>query len=222
MSLFTSLISNSIYGAIKNWMMMKKQRDIIIDPMSCLIKLSILGYMPIGTKMSIANNKILFNQPSLLQGTIRFFQADNREDLHNLFNPIQKSIQWYWNKEDSNTLYIFDLAINGLKTLKKSYPSNSTIQYTLDYYINLLNKKNLEDYTTAEEDESSKNSIYDFLKILWNQREINIIIELLREYNCKSDKDVSEAETIVLAINTMTDIKDSKLSHFLEHHTSIL
>jgi hypothetical protein len=108
--MFSSIVSNSLYDAIKSWIYKPKQKDIIIDPMSCLIKLSILSYFPDGTKMSIANNKIFFNEPTLMQGTIRFFQSDNREDLHNLFNPIQKSIHWYWNKDDERVQYLFNLA----------------------------------------------------------------------------------------------------------------
>lgn len=221
--MFSSVVSNSLYGAIKSWLYKPKQKDIIIDPMSCLIKLSILSYFPDGTKMSIANNKIFFNEPTVMQGAIRFFQADNREDLHNLFNPIQKSIHWYWNKDDERVQYLFNLAIAGLHILKKSYPIHSTIQHTLDYYINLLIRKDIPKELEVEQD-SMANTIYTFLKGLWNKREINIIIELLKEYKLKIDEDTSskEAETLLHTINAMTDIKDTKLNTFLLEHTTIL
>jgi hypothetical protein len=227
--MFSSVVSNSLYGAIKTWMYKPKQKDMIIDPMSCLIKLSVLSYFPDGTKMSITNNKIYFNEPTALQGAIRFFQSDNREDLHNLFNPIQKCIKWYWNADDTGAQLLFALAITGLRVLKKSYPIHSTIQHTLDYYINLLIRKELCDESTSLSDEaessnSSANTIYKFLKNLWNKREINIIIELLKEYKIKTDEDKASKEALILlnTINTMIDIKDSKLNDFLLEHTTIL
>jgi hypothetical protein len=202
-----------------------KQRDIIIDPMSCLIKLSVLGYFPDGTKISIAQNKIFFNEPTLMQGVIRFFQSDNREDLHNLFNPIQKSIKWYWNPDDEGSQYLFNLATDGLKMLKKAYPIHSTIQHTLDYYINIIAHKDIiDDATMAPTTQNT--SIYEFLKGLWNPREINIIIELLKEYKNKISTPTAvidrEAETLLATINAMTDIKDGKLNTFLFEHSTIL
>jgi len=154
--MFSSLVSNGFYGAFKSWLTSTKQKDIIIDPMSCTIKLAVLSFYPPGTKISIFNNKIHFNSPTILQGTIRYFKSDNREDLHNLFNPIQKSIQWYWNEKDEGIVYLFILAINGLKILKHSYPSHSTIQYTLDYYINLLVRKEIDGVNIAISEDVDK------------------------------------------------------------------
>jgi hypothetical protein len=229
--MFSSVVSNGLYGAITTWIYKPKQKDILIDPMSCLIKLAVLSHLPDGTKMSIINNKILFIEPNILQGAIRFFQSDNREDLHNLFNPIQKGIKWYWNNEDEGIKYLFKLATNGLYVLKKSYPLHSTIQHTLDYYIKLLDSKELvdekleEDVSTQESEINTTKSIYTFLKGLWNKREINIIIELLKEYKLKRDdvqKELNESLTLLNTINAMTDIKDKKLNIFLLEHTTIL
>ena len=77
----------------------KKDKNIIIDPVSCLVKLSILSLYPKGTKISISNNGLSFNNSTVFQGSIRFIQGDCREDLHNIFKPIQKSIEWYWNTD---------------------------------------------------------------------------------------------------------------------------
>jgi hypothetical protein len=263
--MFSSLVSNGFYGAFKSWLTSTKQKDIIIDPMSCMIKLAVLSFYPPGTKISIFDNKIHFNSPTIFQGTIRYFKSDNREDLHNLFNPIQKSIQWYWNEKDEGIVYLFILAINGLKILKHSYPSHSTIQYTLDYYINLLvrkeidgisveidkqlgsalasasasiiskssNKKDkdkiLEKDIVVEPSPSpinpNNNLVYSFLKGLWNKRELFIMIELLKEYKSKTDEEgynEEEANAILSSIDSMTDIKDTKLYNFLLEHTTIL
>lgn len=126
---------------VSNFLKSKKEKNIIIDPLSCMIKLSILGFYPEGTKISVTDNQISFNEPSFYQGTIRYFKGDGREDLHNLYNAIQKCIEWYWDKDDRDIIFLFRTAIEGLKKLKKTYQPNSTIQHTLDYYICCLKGK---------------------------------------------------------------------------------
>ena len=39
----------------------------VLDPFSCLIRLCLLNYKPIGTKLSFTNNKIIFQEPDFLQ-----------------------------------------------------------------------------------------------------------------------------------------------------------
>ena len=39
----------------------------VLDPFSCLIRLCLLNYKPIGTKLSFTNNKIVFQEPDFLQ-----------------------------------------------------------------------------------------------------------------------------------------------------------
>ena len=75
---------------------MNKKRDSILDPLTCLVRLSILDFKPLGTKISLNNNKIKYNEPNVLQGAIRWTNGDAREDLHNLFNPLKKAVLlWY-------------------------------------------------------------------------------------------------------------------------------
>ena len=117
----------------------KKEKNIIIDPISCLIKLSVLSLYPEGTKICLYNNSIGFCNPNILQGSIRFVNGDGREDLHNLFKPIKKSIEWFANKSKYKQIPILHkMSIVGLTKLKKCYQDNSTIQHSLDYYISYI------------------------------------------------------------------------------------
>ncbi len=86
MDLISKGFANSLYffnfiTSFRN----KQDKNIIIDPMSCLIKLSIIKFFPIGTKISIGDNMITILDPGLMQGTYRFVKGDGREDLHNLY-----------------------------------------------------------------------------------------------------------------------------------------
>ena len=209
-----------IYNLFTNWKN-HKDKNIIIDPMACLIKLSILGFYPSGTKISIADNMINIVEYSLLQGTFRFFKGDGREDLHNLYIPIIKSIEWYWN-ENNEIKNLFDFAVKGIENLKSSYPVNSTICHTLDLYTYHLSTKHTTTFHNKEilyETKSEHNKIHEYLKQLWNEREIHIIIELLLEYNIKNNiNDFHIINTII----DLTNAKELKFKCFLKEHFASL
>ena len=122
--------------------MKKKEKNTIIDPFSCLLKLSMLKYLDKGTKISVHQNRICFNSPTMIQGVVRFIYGDGREDLHNIFQPIQKCVEWFWNDKNEDMLYMFNNSVTGLKILKQSYSTYATIQHTIDYYIIVLMQKN--------------------------------------------------------------------------------
>jgi hypothetical protein len=198
-----------------------KDKHVIIDPISCMIKLSILRYYPIGTKISISDNMVTILDASMLQGAYRFLKGDGREDLHNLYVPIIKSIEWFWDKDNKEIIHLFDFAIKGLENLKSSYPINSTICHTLDLYIHHLSTKQIKNFQNKDikykNENNEHNAIHDFVKQLWNKREIHIIIELLLEYdNKKNEKQLLES------ILQLTNAKEIKLKEFLKQHFASL
>ena len=198
-----------------------KERDIIIDPISCLIKLSILSFYPSGTKISISNNMVSIIEPGILQGAFRFFKGDNREDLHNLYVPIIKSIEWYWD-EKTEIKHLFNYSIIGLQNLRSSYPKNSTITHTLDLYIHHLITKQTKTFQNKEiEMSNDDNMIHEYLKKLWNPREIHIVIEMLLEYDNKRKTNIVEQQ-ILNSILDLTMVKEKKLTLFLKEHLTTL
>uniref|UniRef100_A0A6C0HUW5 Uncharacterized protein n=1 Tax=viral metagenome TaxID=1070528 RepID=A0A6C0HUW5_9ZZZZ len=223
MDFISKSISNGLY--LVNYLTNLKNKDdknIIIDPMSCLIKLSILKFCPIGTKISIGDNMITILDPGLLQGAVRFIKGDGREDLHNLYIPLIKSIEWYYkSKIDSEIKTLFDFSINGLEILKLSYPINSTICHTLDLYIHHLTTKQTNTLYDKELKLEENNKIHDYLKQLWTQREIHIIIELLLEYEINIQNNKKETQ-LLQSILIMTTAKELKLKDFLKNHFASL
>ena len=140
--MINELITSGAMHSLKSVFQKKKERNVIIDPFSCLVKLSLIRYLDEGTKISIYQNRLNFNAPSYIQGIVRFVYGDNREDLHNILLPIQKCVEWYWNDRNTDMIYMFNNAVLGLKFLKNSYSTYATIQHTLDYYIIILMQKN--------------------------------------------------------------------------------
>lgn len=225
---FNASIMLNLFNGWKN----NKEKNIIIDPMSCLIKLGLLTFYPAGTKISIADNKITISEPSIFQGTFRFLNGDGREDLHNLCAPIVKSIEWYWNPEDKEMAALFDYAITGLDKLRTTYPPNSIISHCLDLYAQYLvckKVRKMEDVSaiskkkkpvTAAEVEDD-NKIHNFLKSMWSPREIHIIIQTLLEYDSKLKTNKQEPDKLH-SILEMTSAKERELSTFLKGHSTSL
>ena len=92
--MYKTLSTQSAYTFINNFFK-ETDKNFILDPLSCVIRLAILSFKPSGTKISITRNKISYNEPSILQGTIRWSQGDNRDDLHNIYNPLKKATEWF-------------------------------------------------------------------------------------------------------------------------------
>ena len=67
---------------------------------------------------------------------------------------------------------------------------------------------------------NERDTIQLFLKNLWNNREIQIIINMFKEYESK--KDLNEKNYIFNSIINYCLMKESKLNTFLEEKSSIL
>ena len=111
-----------------------------LEPMCCMIRLAMLAFRDVGTKISINNNVITIIQPSIIQGTVRWTHGDTRQDLHHLLHPIVKAIELY----DINLPYIFNIfkyTSIGLTKLKSSYNDDSSIIcHSLIHYISIVDK----------------------------------------------------------------------------------
>ena len=71
--MFKSL-NNSIYEILVN-LFNEKDKNSIIEPLICLTRLAILEFKPIGTKISIFNNRISFYQTTK-SSRLRLFNAN--------------------------------------------------------------------------------------------------------------------------------------------------
>ena len=199
--------------------------DSIIEPLTCLIRLSILEYKPIGTKISVCNNKIQYNDPNILQGAIRWSNGDAREDLHNIFNPIKKAVEWF-DKEQEEIAHIFQCSIKGLYRLKKSYHPNSVISHSIQYYIDYLNNYLNDTSNTKEKINNETNTLYLKLKEFWTPREIiiinNLFLELENNRQKNGDNLNNQQETLIKAIETLLSSKEDSVSKLLFQTTTNL
>jgi len=82
-------------------------RNLILEPFNCILRIILLNYKKEGTKISIQNNSIQYSDPSLYQGIIRSIYGDNRDDIHNLYAPILKAYEWYDTIDSKMNRYFF-------------------------------------------------------------------------------------------------------------------
>jgi|TARA_B110000495_G_C22814408_1_gene475383 hypothetical protein len=154
----------------------KKEKNLILEPLCVILRLSLLQYKEKGTKLSIHNNSIKYQEPSYDQGFIRMMEGDTREDLHNLYHPILKYNEWY--SYDSYQ-FIYDECINGISMLTSNYGSHSTIRHTLNHYIDILRNSDNK-YKENIEINIEINPIIDKLKEIWTFSEIQSVVSLLK------------------------------------------
>ena len=185
----------------------------ILDPMCCLLRISLLNYKDSFTKCSIIKNSLQYNKPSMFQGIIRHINGDKREDIHNIYQPILKAIEWY---DISNKYYsyIFSQTILGIDCLLETYSKHSIIHTTLQHYRKLLNDT-IEEKEIEESIVSSKESpLINELQNFWEDEEIKLVYQLLQ---------LLEKQTNDIYIKNIEDIlhmKETKLYEFIKQSSS--
>ena len=51
-------------------------KQFILEPMTTILKISLLQWFPEGTKLSVIDNSLYYNEPSLIQGVRRTWGGD--------------------------------------------------------------------------------------------------------------------------------------------------
>jgi len=166
----------------------------IIDPFCTIIKLALLHYKDVGTKISIKNSAIDIQEAWLFQGAQRWFNDDGRNQLHQLKLPIfyfrgivLNFIMFDHLEFDQESLnYINDLAIKGLKKMKVTYDdhkSGSLIKNCIDDYIKMLSTPYIIDDYMSEMNKYNKPTIfaiYNEYTKLWQLIDFKIILDIFK------------------------------------------
>jgi hypothetical protein len=157
----------------------------ILEPITTIIKLGILNFKEDGTKLSVSSNTLNFNEPTFVQGVVRYITNSKREDIHYLNTPILNASLMY-DISNETIKYLFILAKGGLNKLKEYYSSeqiSNTTTHSLELYISYINSF-LEGKTTEG---NNKTGIYRHFNDLWTGDELNIIKEIFKQCHDKLD-----------------------------------
>jgi hypothetical protein len=177
-------------------------KQFILNPLSVIIKLSILSCKPIGTKIHIENNVVYFQEPGIFQSLTRYIFKSNKSHLQYLYYPIKIACKKYLTKEFIEAYpkinHVFSSAKNGIENLMKTYSSCAITILCLKYYhviissylnLNLNQSKEKDDFFYKETDSCSLNIGYlndlytdklqEKLENQWKSSKLNIILDLL-------------------------------------------
>ena len=190
-------------------------RNLILEPFSCILRIILLNYKSEGTKISIQNNSIQYYDPSIYQGILRSIYGDNREDIHNLYSPILKAFQWYNTIDSKMNKYFFEQLVIGLKNLKSVYNPNTIIYHTITHYITVILElldcnTNIDKFKNKDKEESP---IIDNLKNIWDKDEIFIIYKNLHYINDTKDENLKK--TYIKNIEELLTFKESKVQQYI-------
>ena len=180
----------------------------LLDPLSVIIKLAILGNKPIGTKILIQNNVIYFQEPGIFQSITRMFYNSNKTDLQYMYNPIHIACSTFLSKEfiqktpRLKSLFVF--AQNGLKNLIETYKNCSIISLCLNYYYAIITNHVEQKYNDSIFYKDSITSYYtkeliDTLNEQWTQDKIKVILDLIAflTNDTTASNNVKSLETIM-------------------------
>lgn len=160
----------------------------ILDPLSIIIKLAIIGNKPNGTKVLIQNNIIYLQEPGLFQAFCRYVLNTNKTDLQYMYNPIQIACQTFLTKENIQKTprikSLFTCAQLGIEKLKETYKSCSMICLCLNYYHTIITNFVEQIYNETIFRKDSMSSFYtkevvEKLNTQWTQEKIKIILDLI-------------------------------------------
>ena len=196
-----------------------------IDPLCAMLKLCVLNFKNIGTKISIKYNVIDIQEAGILQGCQRFINNDERDDLHQLKLPILyfKALENGFIENENkiskdNLLKIKLYAIMGLKKLRETYDTTkktgSMIKQCIDDYVRILNTEYKYDTYDAEIKLIDKSEtffvLYSNFYKLWNKEDIDIIMNLFNYIDEKKNNII--CNKIAMSIDQLIQSKDMEIN----------
>jgi len=165
----------------------------ILDPLSIIIKLFIYSMKPVGSKISIGNNRLCIQENTYIQGAWRKWNGDTKNDINILLCPILYACIHYLNQPGYREVFtpIFKQAQDGLVNMKQTY-AGTPIVYNIEHIANILNMflDNAEEVNVHEANSivnidtpmyKIKENIYHHLNDSWSEHRKNILFGYVKE-----------------------------------------
>jgi len=161
----------------------------ILDPLSIIVKLFIYYHKPIGTKISIGNNRIYIQDGTYIQGFLRRYNGDSKNDINILLCPILYSCITYLKDSDMRDDYlpIFEIALQALTNMKQTYV-NTPIIYNIEHINNVVQMfinettPNVNNIINPETPLFKiKEHIYRQMNEVWTKERKNILFGYIKE-----------------------------------------
>jgi len=195
-------------------------KTFLLDPLSVIIKLAIIGNKPVGTKILISKNIIYFQEPGPFQALCRVFFKTNKTDLQYMYNPIEYACKQFLSKEfvkgTPRIKNLFTCAQNGIKRLIETYKTNSIICLTLNYFNVIITNHVEQTYNETIFNKDGMTSLYtkellEQLNNYWSQEKIKVVLDLITFLT--NDK---SASSNVKSLENIMETNDIELSKILD------
>jgi len=179
----------------------KEKADMILEPLQVMIELSMLAYCEIGTKLSVDENLLTLHKPSYIQGIVRWWKNDKKQDIHYLFHAIRRYYIWYKTQNHKIFNFILEKAIIGLNKLIETYKKcdERSILQTLSLYKNVLDLDNSELFKDKSEDAVNMDKVFKNIIDIYDDKMIRVVYNmmLLMEEN-KNSQQVVDSYLVAL------------------------
>ena len=184
-------LNNNIYMDLVS--STKKERsDMILEPLQVMIQLALLAHCPIGTKVSVSDNILHLQPPTLFQGVWRWYNHDGKDDLYYLFHAIRRYYKWYKSYNNRIYNYILNAAIKGIDKLIITYSAieQTAITHTLSLYKNVLDLESPDLFKDPSKDIVNIDSVFKNITTIYDRKLLKIIYNtllILGEDTCTED-----------------------------------
>jgi len=208
----------------------KEKIDMILEPLQSMIQLALLSICQIGSKLTIQQNILYIQQPTMLQPITRWYNSDKKDDIFFLFQVIRRFIKWYnphINKKSpiNNTFYqlIIKMSVIGLDNLLKTYDSNEviTIAQIINMYKNLLQSTDNKEIDTIlnEKEGINMDEVFQNIIFLYDIPTLNLINNALIMIN--NEKDEIYISSFIDGINLIMNQKYKNIQKWIKDNLII-
>jgi hypothetical protein len=199
----------------------KEKNNMILEPLQGMIQLALLCGCKVGTKLTIYDNILYLQQPTLTQPINRWLNSDKKDDLYFLFPVIKKFLKWFNpdNKKNyiSAELYnqIITMSIKGLINLMKTYETtdNISVIQVINMYIELLsNKVNISQ--SLIDDKQDIDDIFEKITNIYKPNLLNIVYNTL--LLIEEDKDNINIINYINGLNQIMEKNNKEIQSWIK------
>lgn len=159
----------------------KERSDMILEPLQVMVQLALIGYCPIGTKVSVSDNILQLQFPTMFQGVWRWYNLDGKDDLYYLFHAIRRYYKWYKSENTKIFGFILNEAIKGLDKLMITYEKSdqTSIIHTLKLYKNVLGLEAPDLFKENTDETVSIDKVFENIKLTYDQKLLKVIYNII-------------------------------------------
>lgn len=222
----------------------KERFDMILEPLQAILQLSLLSFMPIGTKLMISNNVLYAQPPRWHQPLMRLYNNDNKEDLYFLFHVLIRFTKFYdfmKTSEGEVVRELYDLLIllskKGIDNLIVTYQNSNdyALINILQLYRAILENphefRNVDRYNPSEDHPKATNAVMaaskehdlrDIDKIFVTIKRLYTIDDYRLIYSTLCILRVSEtaddAATVIRGFGSIMEVKFAKIHKWISEN----